>query len=110
MLELKNPGDENADLWAAFDQLQAYKEDIPDLSGPNEILAISDGIEARMGSLTADQKRFMAWRTIDGVATDPLGVMRELETLTHGLFHRELLLDYRRHFIGTRRAPVRASR
>jgi type I restriction enzyme R subunit len=99
VLELKNPGDENADLWAAFNQLQAYKADIPDLFGPIEILVISDGIEARMGSLTADQERFMAWRTIDGVATDPLGAMRELETLAHGLFQRELLLDYLRHFI-----------
>jgi type I restriction enzyme R subunit len=99
VLELKNPGDENADLWAAFNQLQAYKEDIPDLFGPNAVLVISDGIEARMGSLTADQERFMAWRTIDGVATDPLGAMRELETLSHGLFQRELLLDYLRHFI-----------
>ena len=99
VLELKNPGDENADIWAAFNQLQAYKEDIPDLFIANELLVISDGIEARMGSLTADQERFMAWRTIDGHATDPLGPMKELETLVHGLFRREMLLDYLRHFI-----------
>ena len=99
VLELKNPGDENADLWAAFNQLQAYKEDIPDLFISNELLVISDGIEARVGSLTADQERFMAWRTIDGVVVDPLGGMRELETLAHGLFKRELLLDYLQHFI-----------
>lgn len=99
VLELKNPGDENADIWSAFNQLQAYKEDIPDLFVPNGLLVISDGIEARMGSLTADKERFMAWRTIDGVAVDPLGGMRELETLVHGLFQRELLLDYLRHFI-----------
>ena len=99
VLELKNPGDENADLWAAFNQLQAYKEDIPDLFGPNALLVISDGIEARMGSLTADQERFMAWRTIDGETVDPLGPMKELETLVHGLFQRPMLLDYLRHFI-----------
>ncbi len=99
VVELKNPGDENADLWAAFNQLQAYKEDIPDLFIGNALLVISDGIEARMGSLTADQERFMAWRTIDGVSVDPLGPMKELETLVHGLFDRELLLDYLRHFI-----------
>lgn len=99
VVELKNPGDENADLWAAFNQLQAYKEDIPDLFISNALLVISDGIEARMGSLTADQERFMAWRTIDGVSVDPLGPMKELETLVHGLFDRELLLDYLRHFI-----------
>lgn len=99
VLELKNPGDENADLWAAFNQLQAYKEDIPDLFVSNELLVISDGIEARVGSLTAAPERFMAWRTIDGVTVDPLGAMKELETLVHGLFRRELLLDYLRHFI-----------
>ena len=99
VVELKNPGDENADLWAAFNQLQAYKEDIPDLFQSNALLVISDGIEARVGSLTADQERFMAWRTIDGVAVDPLGAMKELETLVHGLFQRDLLLDYLRHFI-----------
>ncbi|WP_438635777.1 type I restriction endonuclease subunit R [Methyloversatilis discipulorum] len=99
VVELKNPGDENADLWAAFNQLQAYKEDIPDLFISNALLVISDGIEARMGSLTADQERFMAWRTIDGVSVDPLGPMKELETLVHGLFDRELLLDYLRYFI-----------
>ncbi len=99
VLELKNPGDENADIWSAFNQLQAYREDIPDLFVPNGLLVISDGIEARMGALTADKERYMAWRTIDGVTVDPLGGMRELETLVHGLFQRDLLLDYLRHFI-----------
>jgi len=99
VVELKNPADENADLWAAFNQLQAYKEDIPDLFQTNALLVISDGIEARMGSLTADRERFMAWRTIDGVTVDPLGPMKELETLARGLFQRDLLLDYLRHFI-----------
>ena len=99
VVELKNPGNENADLWAAFNQLQAYKEDIPDLFQSNALLVISDGIEARVGSLTADQERFMAWRTVDGVTVDPLGPMKELETLMHGLFQRDLLLDYLRHFI-----------
>jgi type I restriction enzyme R subunit len=99
VLELKNPADENADLWSAFNQLQAYKEDIPDLFVPNAVLVLSDGIEARMGALTADQERFMAWRTIDGETTDPLGPMKELETLVRGLFQREVLLDYLRHFV-----------
>ena len=99
VVELKNPGDENAGLWSAFNQLQTYKEDIPDLFLSNALLVISDGLEARVGSLTADRERFMAWRTIDGETVDPLGAMRELETLVHGLFQRELLLDYLRHFI-----------
>lgn len=99
VVELKNPGDEDADIWAAWNQLQAYQQDIPDLFHTNALQVISDGIQARMGSLTSDRERFMAWRTIDGVTTDPLGAMRELETLALGLFHRELLLEYLRHFV-----------
>ncbi|TDG05115.1 type I restriction endonuclease subunit R [Paraburkholderia guartelaensis] len=99
VVELKNPGDEDADIWAAWNQLQTYQQDIPDLFHANAIQVISDGTNARMGSLTANRERFMAWRTIDGVTTDPLGPMRELETLTLGLFQRDLLLDYLHHFI-----------
>ncbi len=99
VIELKNPGDEDADVWAAWNQLQAYQEDIPDLFHANLLQVISDGILARMGSLTSDRERFMAWRTIDGVETDPLGTMRELETLVRGLFQRKLLLEYLRYFV-----------
>lgn len=99
VVELKNPGDEDADIWAAWNQLQAYQQDIPDLFHANALQVISDGIHARMGSLTSDRERFMAWRTIDGVATDPLGAMRELETLVLGMCKRELLLEYLRHFV-----------
>jgi len=99
VVELKNPGDENADVWAAWNQLQAYQQDIPDLFHANALQVISDGVQARMGSLTSDRERFMAWRTIDGVTTDPLGALRELETLVLGLFQRELLLEYLRHFV-----------
>ncbi|BAP87348.1 type I site-specific deoxyribonuclease HsdR [Burkholderiales bacterium GJ-E10] len=99
VIELKNPGDKDADIWAAWNQLQTYREDIPDLFHANALLVISDGIEARMGALASDRERFLAWRTIDGVATDPLGPMRELETLAAGLFRRDWLLDYLRHFI-----------
>lgn len=99
VLELKNPADEEADIWKAFDQLQTYKEQIPDLFNTNEILIISDGVTARMGSLTADKERFSTWRTIDGRTNDPLGPMRELETLIKGVFKKEFLLDYLRDFI-----------
>ena len=99
VVELKNPGDEDADIWAAWNQLQTYRQDIPDLFHANALQVIADGIQARMGSLTSDRERFMAWRTIDGVVTDPLGAMRELETLVLGLFQRDLLLEYLRHFI-----------
>lgn len=99
VVELKNPGDEDADIWAAWNQLQTYRQDIPDLFHANALQVIADGIQARMGSLTSDRERFIAWRTIDGVVTDPLGAMRELETLVLGLFQRDLLLEYLRHFI-----------
>jgi type I restriction enzyme, R subunit len=85
LLELKNPADQNADIWKAYDQLQTYKEQIPDVFQYNEMLVISDGTEALMGSLSADTERFMAWRTIDGVALDPLGQFNELETLVRGV-------------------------
>jgi len=99
LLELKNPADVNADLVKAFDQLQTYKEQIPDVFHYNEILVISDGSEARMGSLSADIERFARWRTIDGVNVDPLGEFNELETLVRGVLQPALLLDYLRCFV-----------
>jgi len=99
VFELKNAVDENATVQGAFEQLQTYKEDITDLFRTNEMLVASDGIYARMGSLSSDFERFMAWRTIDGIAKDPLGTFGELETLVRGVFQREHLLDYIRHFI-----------
>lgn len=99
VMELKNPATENADVWAAFRQLQTYKEEIPELFRTNELLIASDGVYARLGSLTANEERFMAWRTIDGETIDPLGRFSELETLIRGLFDQRHLLDYLRHFI-----------
>ncbi|MFI8610692.1 type I restriction endonuclease subunit R [Pseudomonas sp. NPDC077649] len=99
LLELKNPADVNADLVKAFDQLQTYKEQIPDVFHYNEILVISDGSEARMGSLSADIERFARWRTIDGVTVDSLGEFNELETLVRGVLQPAMLLDYLRYFV-----------
>lgn len=99
VLELKNPADEAADIWKAFDQIQTYKEQIPDVFQYNELLVISDGSEARLGSLSSDAERFMQWRTIDGVALDPLGQFNELETLVRGLLAPSMLLDYLRFFV-----------
>jgi type I restriction enzyme, R subunit len=99
LIELKNPADLNAGLWKAFDQIQTYKEQIPDVFQYNEILVISDGSEARMGSLSADAERFMQWRTIDGVALDPLGEFNELQTLVRGVLDPKYLLDYLRYFV-----------
>ena len=98
VIELKNPTDENATVWSAFRQLQTYKREIPRLFTYNAALVISDGVEARVGSLTADRERFMPWRTIEGEteaeSTDP-----ELEVLVRGLFDQKRFLNYLAHFI-----------
>jgi len=99
LIELKNPADLNADIWKAYDQIQTYKAQIADVFTFNELLVISDGTEARMGSLSANAERFMQWRTIDGVALDPLGKFQELETLVRGVLAPAYLLDYLRYFV-----------
>ena len=99
LLELKNPADAAADIWKAFDQIQTYKEQIPEAFQYNELLVISDGSEARLGSLSSNAERFMQWRTIDGVALDPLGQFNELETLIRGVLAPAYLLDYLRYFV-----------
>ncbi|MCK5683331.1 type I restriction endonuclease subunit R, partial [bacterium] len=98
VIELKNPADEKADIWSAFQQLQTYKSEIPDLFIFNEALIISDGINARIGSLSADQEWFMRWRTLANQNDRPL-LEFELETLVNGFFNRKLLLDYLHYFI-----------
>ncbi|HQV16579.1 MAG TPA: HsdR family type I site-specific deoxyribonuclease, partial [Denitromonas sp.] len=99
LLELKNPADEKADIWKAYDQIQTYKEQIPDVFQYNELLVISDGSEARLGSLSSNAERFMQWRTIDGLTLDPLGQFNELETLIRGVLAPAQLLDYLRFFV-----------
>ena len=99
LIELKNPADQNADVWRAFHQIQTYKEQIPDVFQYNEVLVISDGTDALLGSLSADSERFMAWRTIDGVTLDPLGPFNELQTLVRGVLAPAYLLDYLRFFV-----------
>ncbi|HEY1984245.1 MAG TPA: type I restriction endonuclease subunit R [Terracidiphilus sp.] len=99
VFELKNAASETADVSAAYHQIQTYKDEIPQLFRTNGMLVASDGIYARMGSLSADEERFVAWRTIDGKERDPLGQFGELETLVRGVFNKEHLLDYLRHFV-----------
>lgn len=99
LVELKNPADINADIWKAFDQIETYKEQIPDAFQYNEVLVISDGTEAMLGSLSSDAERYMAWRTIDGVTLDPLGQFNELETLIRGVLAPSYLLDFLRFFV-----------
>lgn len=99
LIELKNPADLNADIWKAFDQIETYKEQIPDVFQYNEILVISDGTEAMLGSLSSNAERYMAWRTIDGITLDPLGQFNELETLIRGVLSPAYLLDFLRFFV-----------
>ncbi|KAA8980825.1 type I restriction endonuclease subunit R [Halospina sp. K52047b] len=98
VLELKNPLDENADIWTAFNQIETYKNEISDLFVFNEAVVISDGLHARVGSVTAPQERFMPWRVIRHEDDKPL-VEWQLEIMVRGFFDRELVLDYLRHFI-----------
>jgi len=99
VLELKNPGKEKTDIKAAFNQLQTYKAQIPDLFETNELLVIADGATAKFGSLTADAERMMHWRIIEGHSIDPLGKHKGTETLVRGLLRRDVLLHYLRDAI-----------
>jgi type I restriction enzyme R subunit len=98
VLELKNPADNTADIWSAFQQLQTYKDEVPELFTFNQALVVSDGLNARVGSLTANKERFMPWRTVNNEHDKP-HFEYFLETLVKGFFKPELLLDYIRHFI-----------
>jgi type I restriction enzyme R subunit len=98
VIELKNPADEDATIQTAFQQLQTYKKDIPSLFTYNEMLVISDGLEARAGTLTSDWARFMPWRTIDGESIASKG-KPELDVLIKGIFEKSRFLDLVKHFI-----------
>jgi len=98
VIELKNPADENADIFKAYNQLQTYKDEIEDLFVFNEALIISDGVNARVGSLTATDERYMYWRTIKD-ETDKPQLEYELNTLIKGFFDKEHLIDYIQNFV-----------
>lgn len=98
VIELKSPSDESADIWKAYNQLQTYKAEIEDLMVYNEALVISDGYNARVGSLTAPQERFTPWRTIKTEKDKPI-LELEIEKVVRGFFDRELFMDYIQHFI-----------
>ncbi|MDY4478959.1 MAG: type I restriction endonuclease subunit R [[Pasteurella] aerogenes] len=99
VLELKNPLKENADLPQAFNQLQTYKQEIGDLFVYNQALVISDGILAKVGSLTADLERFTPWRVVDEKNKQRISFEHELEGLVRGLLNPASLLDYIQNFI-----------
>jgi type I restriction enzyme R subunit len=97
VIEIKDPTDEQADIWTAYDQLQEYKAEIPSLFGFNELLVITDGVETRLGSLTSDPDRFASWKTIDGKPVT--AAKSSLEVLIRGAFDKRRLLELIRHFI-----------
>ncbi len=97
VIELKAPGSAGANLLGAFNQLQTYKQQVPQLFHTNALLVTSDGIAARVGSLSADLERFMPWRTTDGKEIAPKGAP-ELSTLIEGVFEQHRLLSLLRHF------------
>ena len=98
VIELKNAADENATIWSAFQQLQTYKQEIGSLFHYNEVLVISDGTQARIGSLTENQEWFKVWRTIDGEHDAPKAQL-ELDVLVRGVFEKRRFLDLLQHFI-----------
>ncbi len=98
VVELKNPADEKADVGRAFNQLQTYKQQIPSLFTYNEALLVSDGVQARLGTLTADREWFLPWRTVTGEDLAAAS-LPELQVVLEGAFDRRRFLDLIRHFI-----------
>ena len=98
IIELKNATDENATIKSAFQQLETYKQTIPSLFVSNAFLVISDGLDAKAGSLSAGLTRFMTWKTADG-KSEASHLVSQLETLIKGMLNKATLLDLVRHFI-----------
>ncbi|MGD9581492.1 MAG: type I restriction endonuclease subunit R, partial [Vampirovibrionia bacterium] len=98
VVELKNPAVDNATIMSAFKQLQTYKASIPNLFTYNGFLIISDGLEAKAGSLSAGFSRFMAWKSADG-KTEASHLVGQLEILINGMLNKHTLIDLIRHFI-----------
>ena len=98
LIELKNPADENATIWSAWQQLQTYKAELLSLFAMNAALMVSDGVEARVGTLTAGREWFKPWRTISGEAlADPH--LPQLQVMLEGAFEPRRFLALVRDFI-----------
>ncbi len=98
VIELKNASDENATIKAAYRQLETYKQAIPSLFTANAFTVISDGLEARAGTLSSGLSRFMAWKSADGKA-EASHLVSQLETLIVGMLNKATLLDLLRFFL-----------
>lgn len=97
-IELKSASDENVGTHNAYNQIQTYKRDIPSLFNYNAFCVISDGINAKAGTITSNEERFMNWRTIDGENIESLAVP-QYEVLFKGMFEKDRLLDIIENFI-----------
>ena len=104
VIELKNAADEDATIWTAYQQLQTYKAEVPALLAYNEVLIVSDGLQARIGSLTAKGEWFKVWRTVDGEGDAPKSAL-ELEVMVRGVFEKHRFLDLLEHFIAFEEDP-----
>lgn len=98
IIELKNAADENTTIWTAYQQLQTYKAQLSSLFAFNELLVISDGVQARVGTLTAGREWFKPWRTVSGERLADVH-MPELQVLVEGVFEHGRFLDLLRHFL-----------
>ncbi len=98
VIELKNAVDENATIKTAFNQLQTYKKAVPSLFTYNELLIVSDGWDAKCGTITSDWSRFLSWKTKDG-KTEADSLTPQMEVLFNGMLNKHTLLDLIRHFI-----------
>ena len=98
VIELKNPADENATVWSAFQQLQTYKAELPTLFACNAVLLVSDGLQARLGTLSAGREWFKPWRTIGGQELAP-AFYTELQVAIEGVFEKRRFLSLLRDFI-----------
>ena len=98
VIELKSASDENVGIENAYNQIQTYKRDIPSLFNYNAFCVISDGINAKAGTITSNEERFMNWRTIDGENIEPLSVP-QYEVLFKGMFEKERFVDIIKNFI-----------
>jgi type I restriction enzyme R subunit len=98
VIELKNPADEDATIWSAYQQLQTYQLQIPSLFNTNAALIISDGVQARIGTLGAGKEWFKPWRTIGGREDAP-SKLTELQVVLEGVFEKRRFLDLVRHFV-----------
>ena len=98
VIELKNPADQNATIWSAWQQLQTYKAELSSLFAFNTVLAVSDGVQARIGTLTAGREWFKPWRTIHGQELAPV-FLPDLQVVIEGVFEKHRFLALLRDFI-----------